>query len=268
LSADGPEQLDLTAEIFSANGSLELHLFGEQLDEPGNEEKIEPGDILRLDLTGGRRLLFPVSNVRSAAAAGSPHFRMLVATAEYAIEVDAGLPPIGSPAVLSRVERLRFDVYLKDGGDRRPPIAEVAFNDGHPRFWGEVALLESSSLYRRSNTDLSGNRASDASRLFRLLRQERLTDKDRDIDLDIASLAGLLSPIELEDKAFTYLPLGMPQILNEDDFIGPEPETLGSDGLDSFDPTVFVDPYLVANLAVQLSRGGALAQEAFSRAYV
>lgn len=57
------------------------------------------------------------------------------------------------------------------------------------------------------------------------------------------ALAGLLAPLDVQDQAYTYVPLGMPFIITEDDCHGPV--VAGNDDLELFDPGVFLDDYLV-----------------------
>jgi hypothetical protein len=183
---------------------------------------------------------------------------------------------------------LRFDLLLRQGKRRDPTIFELSFNAGpnrwtgdNPRlarltelaartqptrFWGDVTLFESSALARRSATDPDGNQAARSARLFHLMKSGARIEEALDGKPDVTALAGLLAPTETSDAI--YLPLGMQSILSEADFVGPSPEDLGSDDLNSFTSDIFVDPFLVPRLDQQALTGAALMKEAFDRYYI
>jgi hypothetical protein len=197
--------------------------------------------------------------------ASPPAPRTLIAKTQAMLRLPAQpLPAVAAP--FRRVERLRFDLLLREGQKRRPSLSELAFNMGHPRFWGDVALLESSPLYRQSAADADGRRAAHAARLFRELRRRTRSEEAKDGHMDTVGLAGLLAPLETEEKAarsvgpqgpepllatpepermgYTYVPVGMLSVLSgDDDFIGPVEG--GTDDLATFDPRLFLDDYLV-----------------------
>jgi hypothetical protein len=237
LTLDGDEPLGGIHELLPAEeGRLALKLVG---DEAG---KVQGGDILRLELSDGSTLLFPITALRPVSDITSPPGALaVVALAEAGLRLLAQpLPLTSPPGSLSRVERLRFDVLLREGKQRRPTLNEMAFNAGHPRFWGEVAFVESSLLYRQSSADANGLRTARAARLFRQVRQMKRSEEAHDGSLDIAALGGMLAPLEEEEQGYTYVPLGMPLIVSDEEELSGPTES-GSDDLAVFDPSVFVD---------------------------
>jgi hypothetical protein len=241
-------------------GMQVLELMGDDVDQ------VRRGDILRLELSDGSTHLFPISALAPVATVTSPPIpRTLIAKAEGMLRLPAQpLPAVAPP--FRRIERLRFDLLLREGQKRRPSLSELAFNMGHPRFWGDVALLESSPLYRQSSADADGRRAAHAARLFRELRRRKRSEEAQNGHLDTVALAGLLAPLEEQEKGtrsedpqslepplatldqerreYTYVPVGVPSVLRgNDDFTGPVER--GTDDLATFDPRPFLDDYLV-----------------------
>jgi hypothetical protein len=89
--------------------------------------------------------------------------------------------------------------------------------------------------------------------------------------LDVAGLAGLLAPVDPDvADQLAYLPLDMLAVVTEDDFVGPAEGDAGDDGLEAFDPALFVDPYLVPSPANPAAGESArtLKQAAFDRYYI
>jgi hypothetical protein len=231
-------------------------------------DKIEPGQILRLELGENITYLFPVTELRLLSAIASPLTTPVVlAVADCLLRLPAQPLPT-EPSRFQRVERLRFDLLLWEGEQHRPILNELAFNPGQPRFWGEVALLESSAPYRRSSADADGTRAARAARLFRELQGEVRSEEARNDDLDVAALAGLLAPLEEEEKAYTYLPLGMASVVTEGTLSGPG--EVGSDDLGRFDPRMFLDDYLVPDPlhGAMIESSRTLMAAAFDRYYL
>ncbi len=211
---------------------------GARLTLSGSDSgQVQRGDVLRLVL-GGASYLFPVEE-RAEAQSPSP----LSQTLELRAGAMLRLEPVALPAgAFRRVERLRFDLLVRYEG--RKALADFGFNAGHPRFWGEGVLLESSALSRgpgvgaaeparaaRRNGDETPLSASRAAQLFRLLGQDVRLDEGRHGRLDLVALSGLLAPLAEEEAARTYLPLGMPAVLGEGDLPGPPAEDPGDDGL-------------------------------------
>jgi hypothetical protein len=137
-------------------------------------------------------------------------------------------------------------------------IDEVAFNAGHPRFWGEAALAESSLLrsVKASGDDVE---LAEIARLYRELQSERRSEPgqasgvptERSGDLLAQALAALLAPVDEALAGLTYLPLGMLPIVGDADAAGPAEDELGSDGLAAFSSSLFLDPVLAPNPAIQ-----------------
>jgi hypothetical protein len=271
LTLDGTESLNIGGALSAEDGMLALQLVGSSVDQ------VQRGDVLRLELSDGSTYLFPVMALRPTGEIASPPTAQAVALAEFMLRLPAHSLPIASPPPLFyRVDRLRFDLLLREGKQRRPTLNELAFNMGHSRFWGEVALLESSVLYRQSSADADSARAAHTARLFREMRQDKRSEEAQNGSLDAVALAGLLAPLEEkelapleeEEKARTYLPLGMASVLTEDDLMGPVKDDIGNDDLGKFQASLFLDDYLVPAPKVQSTSGSALMAEAFNRFYV
>jgi hypothetical protein len=254
LTLDGEKPLKVGGEVLPGERMIRLELTGDD----DAVDKIQRGDVLRLKLSDGSTYLFPVAERRLMVETASPPAQRLQVGASVVLHLPSAALPT---ADLTRVERLRFDLLLQVGDERRPTLSDLAFNAGHPRFWGEVALLESSALHRQSSAGVGGahrpsapqkqsataadaTQAARAARLFREMQGDARIEETLNGRLDIVPLAGLLAPLD-EDPKLTYLPLGMPPVVTEDDFIGPDETDIGNDDLDTFDPALFVDDYLV-----------------------
>lgn len=281
LTTTDLEPLDVMGTLSLAESETEFDMDGSDVDD------INSGDVLHLEMSDHSQFLFAVSEVSGSSAGISPPGPRVAISKTPLIRLPAGtLAPPASPSLM-RVERLRFDLLLRQGKSRLRTLADLSFNagpnrwDGNrqrrgrltelaahsrpTRFWGEVALLESSALYLRA-ADVDGKQTAQSTRLFRLLETDERIEEAHDGNLDITALAGLLAPAEDQDA--TYLPLGMDSILAEEDLVGPDPNEVGDDDLESFDASLFVDPFLVPQLNNQRTSSEGLINEAFDRHYV
>jgi hypothetical protein len=248
-------------------------------------QAIQVGDLLRLTFDGGLQWLFPVTAIGRSPSLEETGQALLEAAAVWqpitassntspALQVERidrlnldGLPLESPSSRLRRVERLRFELRLRVGDEYRLTLTELTFNAGHPRFWGEVVLPESSALQRQSLTGgtlpeeqrtlssapqtrtITG--AARAARLFRALQAGRRLDPARDGSLDPATLAGLLAPLDTGEDGnatMTFLPLGM--LAADGEFGGPARDDQGDDDLARFASGaagLFMDDYLVPN---------------------
>jgi hypothetical protein len=304
LTLDGKEQLAVSGVVAPDEQMIQFELAGSDAGE------IRRGDVLQLALDDGSVHLFPVAEHRLLPELTSPPGVLLSPPQQVSVWA-AGtlqLPAADLPvADLLHVERLRFDLLVREGNQQQMVIDEVAFNAAcrlessperqspsaagmarpgfaHPRFWGEVVLLESSALYHQSSANSAhqavrseavtlagGTRAAQAARLFGEAQGQVRIEAVETGRLDVAGLAGLLAPLE-PDKAgsLTYLPLDMPAVVTEDDFVRRLEDKAGDDDLEIFDPVLFVDSYLVPNLANPAAGESArtLKQAAFDRYYI
>jgi len=282
LTMNEGETLDVTGTLSISQDESEFAINGTDADQ------INVEDVLHLETSDRSQYLFAVSDVAVSDAGGSPSGSKIVTSNTSLVRLPVA--PLAMPVSpsLRRVERLRFDLLLRQGKRRLPTLSELSFNAGAnrwdgdnqrrsllsqsaarseaTRFWGEVALLESSALYRRSAADVTGKQVTQSTGLFRLLQTDTRIEEARDGSLDIVALAGVLAPAE--DLNAIYLPLGMSSILSEEDLVGPAKEDIGTDDLNTFDPNLFVDPFLVPQLNNQATSGDALMKEAFDRHYV
>jgi hypothetical protein len=277
LTPQGLEQLNINGSLGASNDNSAVKSF---IFKMGGADagQVAAGDVLLLKRIDNLTLLIAVDEVGTMKEAGSAP--QAFARAGQGLRLPAQILPPVPPSSLVSVERLRFDLLLRDGKERRPTIEELSFNEGHPRFWGDLVLVESSSLRRPvegGESNASGARpaaargtqqslAAQSADVFLALRGDTRIDGSRLAQLDPAALAGLLSPVEADGRAF--LPLGMLSVLNEEDIEGPLEEEAGDDQLSTFDTSLFVDPVLVPNLAVQPPTGDALMTQAFDRYYV
>lgn len=267
LTFGGAEPLAIGGTLWASQETLELAKNTLELALTGAQAgAVKRGDILCLDLSDNQTYLFPVADIGHANTADSPPGTQLIARASYMLKLPPEPLPLSSPPALRRVERLRFDLVLRDGKERRPTLSELSFNAGNGRFWGDVVLLESSLLSHQSTTNASGEAALKSAQLFRAMRDEKHNKTALDGSPDTVTLAALLAPVD--EAAATFLPLGMPAILDEEELVGPAVADVGRDDLDVFNPSLFVDSYLVPNLSVQTTSGEALMKEAFDRYYI
>ena len=269
LTLDGTETLAGGGELSSDADGLALEMTGDDADD------IQAGDMLRLTLAGGEVVLFPVTATQSLGEDGSPPEPVAALRAANLLVLPGQPMPAESLPALAQIDRLRFDQLLWLDSLRLPAIEDVAFNGGHPRYWGEVALAES-SLLRSVRADNAGVEAGEMARLYRQLQSERRSEPgqasgiptERSGDLTAQALAGLLAPVDDTLSGLTWLPVGMLPIISDADAIGPNEEELGADGLESFASGLFVDPVLVPNPAIQPRSGSGLEADAFNRYYV
>lgn len=267
LTPDGLERLTITGKLSASDDDPLNKSFVFKMTGP-DASKVAAGDVLQLKRIDNNTLLFPVSGVGlSKEALGAAQ---AFARAPHALHLPAQFIPPTPPSSLNGVERLRFDLLLRMDKERRPTIEELSFNEGHPRFWGDAILSESSSLRRTVEggepKGAQGSHAAASAELFRDIRSGDRVEPARLAGLDPSALAGLLSPVE--GAGVTFIPLGMLSVLDEQDIRGPLEAETGSDDLNAFDPTLFVDTVLVPNLSVQPPTGDSLSAQAFDRYYI
>jgi hypothetical protein len=278
LTTQGVERLFVTGKLSASGGTTPAKSFIFKMSGP-DAGRVAAGDVLRVKRIDNITLLLAVNEVgvsKQTSAAEQPF-----ALASQALILPAQtIPPVG-PSTLISVERLRFDLLLREGKDRRPTIEELSFNEGHARFWGDAVLVESSSLRRPvegGESGASGSRpatprgaqsspAEESADLFKAIRGDARIEPTRLARLDPAALAGLLSPVENDDGQ-TFLPLGMSAVLDEQEIVGPLEDEIGDDKLDSLDRGLFVDPVLVPSLSMQPPTGDALMAQSFDRYYI
>jgi hypothetical protein len=275
LTLDGIELFD-TGGPLAISSDLKIILAG------GYPSPVQQGDVLLLEVSNGSDYLFTVAAVTSNGEKASPPSMRVEATARVLLRLNSQASPGQLPTLaLCQVDRLRFDLLLRQGDLWRPTVSDLAFNTGHPRFWGEVAFLESSPLSRRSSAsgmplrsqpkvknviqDLSP--AAHAARLFRELQAGNRIEPAQDGSLDSLTWAALLAPAEA-DPALTCLPLDMPWVITDDDLIGPDPGQVGDDDLDTFEASAFLDEHIVRENRYGSPSSSALMAAALDRYYI
>ncbi len=275
LTLDGIELFD-TGGLLGISSDLEIILAG------GYPSRVRPGDVLLLEMSDASTYLFPVAAVNSTGDPTSPPSMRVQAMARVLLRLNPQASPGQLPTLaLRQVDRLRFDLLLREGDLRRPTVSDLAFNAGHPRFWGEVAFLESSPLKRRSSAsgmappsqpkvktakqDLTP--AAQAARLFRELQTGKRIEQAQDGSLDNLTWAALLAPVDA-DPPLTCLPLDMPWVITDDDLIGPDVGQVGDDDLDTFEASAFLDEGIVRDNMYGSPSSSALMAAALDRYYV
>lgn len=261
----------LASEISGGLGRLLLNL-----DTP-DAATLRQGDILELGSTASphESWLFPVEELRPGAAGSA--WQVLAGAALSPLPGD---PVLTSPPRCDGVERLRFDLLIQLGGERRV-LADLAFNAGHARFFGDAVPRQSSRTGARAkqSSPTDGDAAADARLYFKLQpvpgAEYPRIDPVRDGVPDTALLAGLLAPLAAVSD-FWFLPLGLSAAASDYRL----PDVPGDDGLQPFDATAaawFLEPELVPDLTAVATAGpdqplaypgiAALAGNAFARVY-
>jgi hypothetical protein len=270
VGPDQAEELQVTGDL-QAEPRIQPQVPSENLlfTLTGDDaQKIDRGSILHIRLGNGSAFLFPVDSVQTKPAAGSPQVAQIVASSPTVLNLTAQPLALLAPAEPLKVERMRFDLYLWQGRERRPPISDLSFNQPHPRFWGDVVFPESSSLSSQTPVDSAAQTAAIAARLFRLMQDDVISVEEQNNHLGSAALAALLAPVDTPEVEVSYLPVGMLSVISEQDIVAPEAGDIGSDGLDRFDPNVFLDDYLVPNRNDQTGRAASLIGDGFDRVFV
>jgi len=263
LTLDGSAALAGVMGLLASGDGLTLQLTGDAA------ATLTAGDVLRLTLEGGASVLLAVSETQALDEVGSPPEPQVALRAASLLALPGQVLPAASLPPLTQIDRLRFDQLPWLGRVRLPAIEDLAFAVGHPRFWGEAALAGSSLL---PGAEGAGSEAAELARRYRELQAERRSEPgdaaNPSGELPAGALAALLAPVDEALAGLTWLPLGMAAIVSETDAIGPAAGELGRDGLDSFSSSLFVDPALVPNPAIQPRSGSGLEADAFNRYYV
>ena len=254
-------------------------------DTGGVPDTLQPGDVLRLQISmqaagkeATQTLLFPIAAARMLAS-GQSGLRQLIAARAWRVDdvspdsvpagggsgaaIPAFLPPITDlPADfdLTSVERLRFEMVLREPGSPQITLTNLAFCAPHIRFWGDVVLSESSPLFRDVGSAAEAE-AQAAERYRERMREARKFGME-EAALTTLELSGRLAPVAAEEWGDVYLPLNMPAVSSEGDFI--LPAVPGSDDLDTYPPERFLDTWLTTGS----STAAGLYQNAQDRVYI
>ncbi|KAA3664730.1 MAG: hypothetical protein DWQ04_04195 [Chloroflexi bacterium] len=257
LTFNGSEPISAIVSVNASDQPNKLILSG---DDVG---KIEKGDVLWLK-DDANCFLAPVSALQVQPSGTQT---AMTASAFLNVKLNQTLP--AEATKINQIERLRFDLHIWDEVAKRPSLVEMAFNREHPHFWGNLLLLESSSLFDPMNHRDSLLAAQTAAWHRQVQAGERIEMNRENGRLQTISWAGLLAPYHLDDKIKpTYLPLDMVQILTEDDITTIAPQDVGHDGLDKFHPDAFFDSDLVSMLASLNISAHTLMNRAFQQYFV
>jgi len=234
----GPE---LAATLVVRPGALTVELAGPEV------ARLALGDGLRLRLADGAELVTFVTALRQLRPGGAASVeRAEVTVGELLRLARAGLQLESPPGPPRQIERLRLDLLPRLGLTALPTISNLALNAGHPRFWGEQILLESSLLRGRSPTVVDPTEERAAARAARAFRRlvAGLRPDPRDGAPESMALAALLAPLDDAAAALTYLPLATAPVVAASDAVGPlEP---GTDDLAALEAGHFLDGELAA----------------------
>ncbi len=308
LETSPPEEV-IRAELLTTRGPVDLDTVGplsmvqEQMAlelESADVTQLSTGDMLRLHLADrppddpGYLVCIEDLQARPGSTHASPPQPIFAALFSAALQLRPEALLASPPPVLMSLELLRLDMLLRLGDERWPAMSALGFNPGHPQFWGDMALLQSSpllpSVAQASARSAGANSAGSAPALeaaawhrwlmrdpYDLLPQPGPTADRHQPSANgqsfnsVAALAGLLAPAgshlgiahadaqaasaaggdpygEAEqDLALTYLPLGLPEVIDEADptqFRPPAEGRGGRDDLERFDVDLFYDRYL------------------------
>ena len=266
---DGPAQpLGVTGELTGDGRTITLALRG-----PGagalQAGALRAGAAI-IVATPSRRLVLTIATVRSAEESSPPGAGMVEITAGPAVELTpASLPATSPPTGPTSVERLRFEVLIRSADHVRTALTDLAFGPGGPRWWEDLVLPESSPAFR---TGAGATAAAESGRgtaaaitaAFRAHRSGARPRDDRGTLADRAVLAADLAPAETSRDGpggpVAYLPIGLPELVGEGDFVGPV--VLGDDDLAIHTAAPFLD----ARLATVAP--GRIVDEAFDQATI
>ena len=213
--------LPLPSRVLIFNNQIEGHPIGisEQPTFERQEIKLTsplslaeaptPGTVMRVDFAD-TQLWLTVRDIRSTNGATG---RQVQITGRGFWRL--ANQPAFSPETTVEVERLSFDLFVRETGDKPLSLSDLGFHKQHARYWGAWSTDE--MRYRRTAfaTNTNTNRE-----LFPLAPKHDDTDNDT-----------------------VYLPLMMP--LMADSFAGAidQPESaLERDGLTAFGSDLFLDP--------------------------
>jgi hypothetical protein len=244
MTLTGPSLLSVSASFSVGPSDIVLELDG------SDALKVQRDDLLLLEFGDGSEYVLGVSDAQ--ARRGSPSLpQAMVSTTQLICVREAGLATSALPtgAALGRVDLLQMSLRIVWGNTSRYEIDDLGFNGGHPRFWVDVAVAQStsgdSSNSAPSTTNPTGStfEPGDATQIYTNLFGPARVDLDwTDGRLPIVA-SSLLAPAPA--SGLTYLPVGMPLIGSDADLVGPDDSSVATDDLSTFDARPFLDSYLV-----------------------
>jgi hypothetical protein len=139
LTVDGLEPLETSGPLDFKLRRLMLALT------PCDLERVQPGDVLLLELDDDRNVLFPVealaANGDTVSLPLSPSETFYLAEGFSLLQISPDESP-ALTAAIEAVELLHFDLLPRLEDQRLPVVAGLSYNLGGERFWGEVLLPE------------------------------------------------------------------------------------------------------------------------------
>ncbi|MCB0108396.1 MAG: hypothetical protein KDE53_20890, partial [Caldilineaceae bacterium] len=217
LTYQGPMAIPAAATLTSGPGGVGFIV--EFTGDADSEPALQPGDLLELTVGAATMpavqlsLLLAIETVDQRLSSAfsppemdSPPAATLRVHGSLLLERnEATASPFGTPLFTpTRVERLRFDLLIQDAQQRRTMISDLGFDATHPRFWGDLILLESSRL---GLPPTDPTRAIQAAARYRAMQQPVRDLQREDGPPDLVALAGQLAPVVQASEH--YLPLGM-----------------------------------------------------------
>lgn len=216
-------------------------------DTGGVASALQAGDVLRLKgnfATPETVLILPLLSVEPQPDASANQFRITAGqgwletvnaagSSELRSVEASDVFAVGSTTIaLTHVERLRFELVVREAGKPQQTFTDLAFFAPHPRFWG-------------TSGQWAGSRGEEG-------------EKGRRGDEGTGQ----------EGRGGIFLPQGMSAVVSGNDWITPQTsgreEDLGADDLDPFPTEAFFD----ASLTGQSSAPNALMQDAEHRKWV
>ncbi len=225
---------ELSGSFQSAPITASIHL-PENVDEPITLElhlsladAPLPGSLVRVEV-GEDELWLSVQDLGVTSSAGSPPAEVVQVTGRGLWLLKDAPSPL--PLEISAVEKLSFELWVKQGGDYSIRLSDLGFEAKHARFWAGLPTDE--NFYQK------------AGELFEEGRAELAFEKERtELGLTTGNLRFPLAGSGSQSSIF--FPVFMPVI--PDQYLGAVqlPGTnLERDGLDEFNAALFLDPDLV-----------------------
>ena len=259
LALAGASPLSVAAAFSPATSGIALMLGG------ADALAVRRDNLLLLDLADGSRHLLTVADAEAAPPGSLPTPQAIIAATEMLSLSEKGLV-LPTAGTLVTVELMQANLRLVYGEIGSCDIDAVGFNDGHPRFWGDIAVAESGAAGTTGAavTSSSGTALDpgEATQFYDDLFGAARADLDwTDTRLPIIAAAVLapgkaaLDPAALAlGASVTYLPVGMPAIGSNADLVGPDDGMEGADDLATYDAARFLDAALLPEVP-----GGSLA---------
>ncbi|HEY2902661.1 MAG TPA: hypothetical protein VGL59_18910 [Polyangia bacterium] len=229
----GPQSLPpvIADPTFADDGTAIVTLSGDAV--------IDAGHLVRLSRDNDQLWLL-VTTIQSVPTTGSPPGQGTALGGRWSRPTTAA--PAGAPVGLPGCDRVRIELWVRDGGVRPERLDDIGLGPGHPRYLG--ALPDDARLFA-SDDDL----LTDGERALRDRVRTMIGDGTdlRSYHSDLwQAVANPRFPLAADEgQTDLYFPLGMGIV--PDVYRQPEPiagDAATRDGLQVFSAALFVDPAL------------------------